>query len=104
MSVGLEDINDLWNDLLYGLDSAPIIIDRSHRATQFRGDVLPVAVVKSGTVVAFETNDDNYELLSKGAPLRRKDDPEPGVNLETINVVTGPLAIEGAMPGDALQW
>jgi amidase len=54
--------------------------------------------VESGTVVAFETQDDNYFRLSQGEQLGKG-----GFTLETFNVVTGPCEVKGAMPGDALR-
>lgn len=112
MSVGLEAVEDLWADLQQALDRGLAVqrilhIPKESCATQFR-PLPPVARVASGALVAFETNDSNYERLSRGAPLQRCDeDPDApstwAVSLETINVMTGPLWIEDAQPGDALR-
>ncbi len=59
----------------------------------------PAAVVASGAVVVFHTSDYAYERLSK----RDGSQDQPPLTLEEINIVTGPLAVEGAMPGDALH-
>ena len=64
---------------------------RSTGTTLMAGEA--AAEVKSGTTVVFETNDYNYAALSRGEE----------VDLETVNVVTGPLRVTGAQPGDVLR-
>lgn len=54
------------------------------------------ATVASGSVVTFETGDEAYERLSRGETLEQ-------IGIENVNAVTGPLAIEGAQPGDTLK-
>ena len=58
---------------------------------------VPAACIASGSIVVFHTDDAVYESLSRCTG-------DLGLqSLEEINAVTGPLAIEGAMPGDALS-
>ena len=66
--------------------------------------VAPAAEVESGSVVSFETADETYEAMSKGAALVRKGDTDKdGIDLESVNKVTGPLAVKNAEPGDSIK-
>jgi amidase len=55
----------------------------------------PALEIESGDIVTFHTGDVAYERLSKG---ERVED----IDLENFNRVTGPVAVGGAEPGDAL--
>lgn len=56
----------------------------------------PVLEIDSDDTVTFETGDAAYERLSKGEPVE-------AIGLESFNAVTGPVAVRGAQPGDALK-
>ncbi len=56
-----------------------------------------VAIAKSGDTVRFETLD------CFGCQLQREDQLLGGLDWSCINPATGPLFIEGAMPGDVLK-
>jgi amidase len=55
------------------------------------------ASVPSGAEVVFHTHDAAYERLSRNKPGDR------APTMEEVNAVTGPLAVEDALPGDALR-
>lgn len=60
--------------------------------------------VADGTVVEVETSDESYLRLSQGAKIcRDKPTNERDIWYETVNVVTGPIHVEGAAVGDALE-
>ena len=73
-----------------------LILAKEQHTVDFRAEHRPEATVASGTTIRFETGDIAYERLSRGEPLE-------AIGLETFNRVTGPVAIEGAQPGDALR-
>ena len=56
----------------------------------------PALEIDSGEVVTFETSDDAYERLWRG----ESPDEIPDVD---YNIVTGPVVIRGAEPGDSLR-
>lgn len=56
----------------------------------------PVLEVDPGETVVFETGDERYERLHRGETLSE-------IGLGHMNAVTGPLAVRGAEPGDALR-
>lgn len=108
MSVGLEAVDDLWRDLARALDAGlarhtmVVVSHVQHSTTRMRPDLPPAARVASGAVVAFETSDEAYEQQSQGVPLSRT--AQPGaLHIEHVNVVTGPLFVEGARVGDTLR-
>eukprot|EP00960_Hanusia_phi_P022682 670242-Hanusia_phi.AAC.1 len=68
-------------------------IPKTHSATKFLSDAKPALKVPSGSIVSFETTDISYERLSRGEL----------VEVEEVNLVTGPLFVEGAQPGDCLE-
>lgn len=103
MSVGIEDERDIWADLKSCLDKAlafakVVFIPKTCKNVTLRADVEVAATVESGSIVSFETNDYNYEKLSKGAKFARPGQPakEDEVEMEYVNVVTGPLAVADA--------
>jgi hypothetical protein len=96
-SAGLESAEDLWRDLAQALDAAHrtanrVFIAREKSATNLVAREA-VAEADSGVEVAFETNDDNFAKLSRGERI----------DLETVNVVTGPLRLRDCHVGDALK-
>ena len=56
----------------------------------------PAAIIESGDEVTFETTDNAYQRLASG----ESPDEIPD---EDYNVVTGPVAVVGAEPGDSLS-
>jgi amidase len=60
----------------------------------------PVATVAPGTVVVFETHDARHGSMFVNPPGQLVDLPRPVPGRG--NPVTGPLAVEGVSPGDAL--
>jgi hypothetical protein len=96
-SVGLEDAVDIWLDLSFSLAEG----QRRRCAVRLGKEAWktsliacePAAQVQSGDIVEFVTSDDNYEKLSRGER----------VDLETVNVVTGPVKICDAQVGDAIR-
>jgi amidase len=71
-------------------------ISRAQRTTCFDPTVAPALEVPAGTTVRVETDDSAYERLASGESLE-------SIGLERLNAVTGPIAIAGAEPGDALR-
>src|SRR6266481_202503 len=75
----------------------------------FAADAKPVLTVKSGEVVTMDTICAIPELEQMGAapddPMRELKQIEAGVKDKGPgpHVLTGPVAIEGAMPGDVLE-
>ncbi len=75
----------------------PIRLSADHTAFCFRADAAPVLRVEPGTVVAFETSAAPVErLFAAGDDWVQVSDPH------VINAVTGPVSIEGVLPGDAV--
>jgi amidase len=74
----------------------PVVLSREQRAFAFDPTLPPVAEVEPGAVVVFETGDAAYERLSHGENVE-------AIGLENFNAVTGPVAVRGAEPGDALR-
>ena len=62
----------------------------------FGPDLQPVLEVEPGDVVTFETND------CFTGQIRSEDDLVTDIDLSRINSATGPVAVEGAEPGDSL--
>ena len=73
-----------------------LVLSPDRHTLDFRADHAPTARVASGSVIRFETGDIAYERLSKGETVEQ-------IGLETFNRVTGPVFVEGAEPGDAIQ-
>jgi amidase len=73
-----------------------IVISKEQHIYAFSSDMKPVAAVDSGSIVEFETYDCYRGQL-----------PNPSVNeihkLDGINPATGPVAVNGAEPGDTLR-
>jgi amidase len=62
----------------------------------FGPDLEPVLEVEPGDTVVFETND------CFTGQIRSEDDLVTEIDLERINGATGPVAVQGAEPGDSL--
>lgn len=77
------------------MSAAEHVITTEHRTASFHRNHPPALEVEPGDVVTFETGDVAYERLHGGEAV---DD----IGLENFNLVTGPVAVRGAEPGDAL--
>ena len=64
----------------------------------FRPDAEPVLRVRPGEVVRFETSPEPVERLFAAGPGWTE-----AIDVRAINAVTGPVFIEGVMPGDAVS-
>ncbi len=97
MSVGIEDVADIWADLEQALESGRRMAQRvfipKEKSNATLRAIEAAVEVESGAVVAFETNDFNYEKLSRGEHI----------DIETVNVVTGPLRVANCRAGDTLR-
>ena len=71
-------------------------VSRSHTQRAFARKAEPALEVASGDVVTFETADEAYERLWRG----ESPDEIPD---EDYNIVTGPVVVRTAEPGDALK-
>lgn len=71
-------------------------LKKGQRAFAFDPTITPVLHVDSGDTVTFETGDEAYERLANGESVE-------AIGLENFNVVTGPVFVRGAEPGDALK-
>ena len=81
-------------------DGALHIPERFACASLGRASSLPPHVAPSGATVVFHCSDDAYERLGGGA--RAGEGPVPATAMAEANVVTGPLFVQGAAPGDAV--
>jgi amidase len=74
------------------------IVPASQTVFSFRPDAEPVLRVRPGEVVRFETSPEPVErLFAAGAEWTEV------VDVRAINAVTGPVFIEGVMPGDGVS-
>src|SRR5690349_22504872 len=76
--------------------SSSYSLKKEQRAFSFDRTIPPVLEIDSGDTVTFETGDAAYERLSNGESVE-------AIGLENFNAVTGPVAVRGAEPGDALK-
>jgi amidase len=74
------------------------IVPASRTTFAFRPDAEPVLRVRPGEVVRFETSPEPAERLFAAGPRWIE-----AVDVRAINAVTGPVFIEGVMPGDAVS-
>ncbi|HMZ81651.1 MAG TPA: acetamidase/formamidase family protein [Acidobacteriota bacterium] len=70
------------------------MIPKNHSVYCFSSLQSPVCEVAPGTVLTFETSDEQYERLSRGESVQAV--------RKLTNPVTGPVAIQGALKGDAV--
>lgn len=75
--------------------SDTFVITTKSRYAAFDAGIPPVLTVDPGATITFETGDVAYERLSKGETVE-------AIGLPNFNLVTGPVAVRGAEPGDAL--
>ncbi len=75
-------------------DSYVLSLDQRNPA--FDPNIPPALEIDPGAVVTFETGDDAYVRLAAGEPVEE-------IGLENFNLVTGPVSVHGAEPGDALR-
>jgi amidase len=71
-------------------------LTRDQVVWEFGPDLEPVLEVKPGDTVTFETND------CFTGQIRSESDLVTDIDLSRINSATGPVAVEGAEPGDSL--
>ena len=71
------------------------LLSKAHRTASFSAAHEPALRIRPGEAVTFETGDVAYERLSEGETVE-------AIGLENFNLVTGPVYVEGARPGDAL--
>jgi len=71
-------------------------LSRDQVIWSFGPELEPVLEVRPGDAVTFETND------CFTGQIRSEDDLVTEIDLERINSATGPVAVEGAEPGDSL--
>src|SRR4029453_16223479 len=84
-------------DALFGLAvAAAHRLSRDQVIWSFGPELEPVLEVGPGETVTFETND------CFTGQIRTEDDLVTEIDLERINSATGPVAVEGAEPGDSL--
>jgi amidase len=74
------------------------IVPATHTTFAFRPDADPVLRVRPGEIVCFETSPEPVERLFAAGPRWTE-----AVDVRAINAVTGPVFIEGVMPGDAVS-
>lgn len=67
-----------------------------HNTPSFSPDHRPILTVSSGSRVRIDTDDSPYERLARGESFH-------SIGLDAFNSVTGPVAVEGAEPGDILR-
>jgi amidase len=72
------------------------LISREDAIYAFSFDLTPIATVSSPARLVFETTD------ALGGQIRSPDDRMTQIDFDHINPATGPVAIRGAAPGDAL--
>jgi amidase len=72
------------------------VIGRDSVVWAFGPDMEPVVEVEPGAVVKFETND------CFTGQIRTEEDLVTEIDFERINGATGPVAVNGAEPGDSL--
>lgn len=77
------------------MPDAPLL-STDHRTATFSAAHAPALEVDPGATVTFQTGDVAYERLARGEPVE-------AIGLEHFNLVTGPVYVRGARPGDALQ-
>jgi amidase len=74
------------------------IVPADQTVFSFRPDAEPVLRVRPGEIIRFETSPEPVErLFAAGA------DWTEVIDVRAINAVTGPVFIEGVMPGDAVS-
>ncbi|MBL8134374.1 MAG: acetamidase/formamidase family protein [Anaerolineae bacterium] len=75
---------------------AQYTLSKEQNNTAFDRSIPPALEIDSGDTVTFNTGDVAYERLSKGETVE-------AIGLANFNRVTGPVAVRGAEPGDALR-
>jgi amidase len=80
---------------MFGAGSSMHIVQCESRQFAFDHLIPPVLEVDPSSTVRFDTCDDTWDRLAAGAT---REDVEP-----TFNPVTGPVAVTGVRPGDAVR-
>ncbi|MEZ4500399.1 MAG: acetamidase/formamidase family protein [Thermomicrobiales bacterium] len=80
------------------MSATPLVISSQDAVTRLEAVTKPVATVSPGEIIYFETSDRSYRELTAAAIDRG------AVDFRQINLMTGPVAIAGAEPGDALGF
>ena len=77
--------------------TADLTVSKDHMVDDFSRDNPAVVTVRNGgpAVIRIESNDTAYRRLLAGESL-------DSISLEGFNPVSGPIAVEGAEPGDAI--
>jgi amidase len=71
-------------------------VTAEHVAAAFDASVHPALEVDPGSAVSFDTSDAVLARLAAGEPVE-------AIGVERLNLVTGPVYVRGAEPGDALR-
>lgn len=74
------------------------LVEATRTTFAFRPDAVPVLRVRPGEVVRFETSPEPAERLFAAGPGWTE-----AIDVRAINAVTGPVFIEGVIPGDAVS-
>jgi acetamidase/formamidase len=82
-----------------GLPTPTIHVDRDRNHLAWDPAIPPVATVPSGSVVAFDCLDASNGQLTAESTTASLDT----LVFDRVDQVTGPVAVEGAEPGDSLQ-
>src|SRR5438094_9814179 len=72
------------------------VVGSDHAQVAFDAAIAPAVTVEPGAVVRFEVENLALERLAAGETVE-------SIGFENLNVVTGPVAIAGAEPGDTVQ-
>ncbi len=76
---------------------AVTVVESTHVTYEFNPSMTPIAEVEPGSLVEFHTAD------ALGGQIRSEADTLDGLDFSQVNPATGPVAIAGAKPGDALK-
>src|SRR5262249_29566423 len=71
-------------------------VSHQQSAVAFDAAIPPVLEIAPGETVRFETDDAVFERIAAGETME-------SIGAENVNVVSGPVAVRGAEPGDALR-
>lgn len=76
----------------------PIVISSDQFVTSLSKDSVPIATIDAGTTIEIETSDFTYTELTGDAI------DSGNVDFRSINRLTGPIAVNGAVAGDAIGF
>jgi amidase len=75
----------------------PVLVEKEHHVLAMSRGVAPAARIGAGSRVHLETADCFADQIHSMADVER------GIDWDQINPATGPVFVEGALPGDALS-